>query len=119
MAMISCPQCNEEMSNYALSCPHCGKMNPAAPQAILLQGTPKSLASTPPNITIPQVSVEPVKAAAPESPSVKVESGPNSWFADIYKEWNGLALFTQHMIQALFGCGVLVVIGLWLYVFLS
>ena len=94
-------------------------MNPAAPQAILLQDTRKSLSPIPPNIATPQVQVEPVMAVVSPSPPVKGEPNLNSWFGDIYKEWNCLTVFTQYMIQALFGCGVLVVIGLWLYAFLS
>ena len=115
MAMTMCPQCDGEMSNYAPSCPHCGKMNPAAPQAILLQQKRENISVHSQTITEPSISVEPASSVSPEKDLANNGSSFEQWITELQQEWRGLTPSKKSAMQTLFGFAVLVATGLLLY----
>ena len=120
MAMTTCPQCNGEMSNYAPSCPHCGKMNPAAPQAILRQQKQESLSSISRKVPNPLPSVKSVAPLAPkERKQVHKGSGTFQWITELREEWKGLTPSKKTGVQTLFGFAIVVGMGLIVYALVS
>ena len=115
MAMAMCPQCDGEMSNYAPSCPHCGKMNPAAPQAILLQQKRENVSTFSQTIPEPSISVDPVGSVSTEKRFVNNGSSFEQWITELQQEWRGLTPSKKSAMKTLFGFAILVATGLLLY----
>ncbi|GJL62657.1 MAG: hypothetical protein NPIRA04_13110 [Nitrospirales bacterium] len=124
MAMISCLQCDGEMSNYALSCPHCGKMNPSAPEAILLQEKEESspVASQQvfePQVVEPSPTVELKEVSVSEDARQRHQPVKNQWLSELYEEWHTLTSGKKTALQLLFGFALLVGVVLFVYGLIS
>ncbi len=118
MAMTSCPQCNGYMSSYALSCPHCEKMNPAAPQAILLQEKRKGFSSLSSRVPEPYLAV-----AHEETFDVDRDARGHKflgvqWIEELCDEWSALQPSKQRVLKILFGFALVAGVILFVYALL-
>ncbi|WP_447969339.1 hypothetical protein [Nitrospira sp. M1] len=119
MAMTPCPQCNGEMSNYAVSCPHCGEANPTAPKAVVVQDH-SGTSSPVPQETQSQL-VELRSPVVPEEQGVSggamhdQRGANNQWLSELYDEWNSLTSGKKTALQMLFGFALLVGVVLFVY----
>lgn len=124
MAMTSCLQCDGEMSNYALSCPHCGKMNPSAPEAILYQEKERSSSVVSQQVLEPQVvkpspTVELEEVRVSEDVRQRQQPVKNQWLSELCEEWNTLTSGKKTALQMLFGFALLVGVVLFVYGLIS
>ena len=115
MAMTNCPECQGDMSNYALSCPHCGKMNPAAPQAILLQDKRDSLCSESLKVREMYSSVMPKQTIVEDVFTYHSLWFGIRWMEELCEEWKDLKPVKKSVLQVLFGFAFAVGVLLLVY----
>ena len=106
------------MSSFSSVCPHCGRVNPTSPQAILRDPPP------PPRpiqarIVKPMPSPKVEESAEPETPSsskLKVFEGIIHWCGELAGEWRGLGRGQKTAARILFGLAAMTAAGFGFYV---
>ena len=107
------------MSSFSSACPHCGRVNPTAPQAILRDPPP------PPRpiharIAKPLPFTKPVESDEEEAPAssstLGVLAGVIHWFGELAGEWRGLGRRQKTAAQILFGLAAMTAAGFGFYV---
>ncbi|GJL66205.1 MAG: hypothetical protein NPIRA05_11760 [Nitrospirales bacterium] len=108
------------MSNYAVSCPHCGRKNSAAPEAILLQEQRDDSSSVPQQASelrsvAPSSSVASEERQSSDETTGHRQRTKNQWLSELRDEWNSLTSGKKTALQMLFGFALLVGVVLFVY----
>ena len=109
------------MSSFSSACPHCGRVNPTSPQAILRDPPP------PPRpiqarIAKPQLFTKAEESEEPEAPSssnLKIFEGVIHWCGELAGEWRGLGRGQKTAARILFGLAAMTAAGFGVYVVLA
>ena len=107
------------MSSFSSACPHCGRVNPTAPLAILRDPPPPprpihTRMAKPVPITKPVESDEEVTPSS--SSTLGVLAGVFHWCGELAGEWRGLGRGQKTAAQILFGLAAITAAGFGLYV---